>query len=132
MQILPLKAKPLSTFTNEEGLRLLLGPTHPKPTSQSFPKAELDAAALLDVGVTQVTGFRTVEDLLSHLGADLAFKCMHSGPSPYTKQYANREIISPILHAASLLAGNPLNPAIAWKGWSVYKVLLNPRSLYQC
>ena len=71
--------------------------------------AEMDTAAPLDPSVKQMTGLGTVADLLSHLGADLALKCLRCEPRLHTKEHANRELISPILYAASVMAGNLLN-----------------------
>lgn len=76
--------------------------------------AKLDTAATLDPGVTQVTGFETVGDLLSHLGADLALRCLRREPHLLAKEKNNREIISPVLHAAFILAGKLLTLAIAY------------------
>ena len=46
-----------------------------------------------------------VKDLLSHLGVDLALTCLHSEPRLQSKDYAKRELISPLLYVASVLAG---------------------------
>ena len=110
LQILPLKAKPLSSFTNEEGLKLLLGPNHSRVKGKfTFPMADLDKLAPPESDVQQATGLKTFEDLLAHLGADLALRCLRSEPREASKEYAKREYISPILYIATVLAGELLN-----------------------
>ncbi len=55
-----------------------------------------------------VTNLVTVKDLLSHLGVDLALRCLRSEPHLHLKEYAKRELISPLLHVAAVLAGKHL------------------------
>ncbi len=71
-QIVPQKAKPLSSFTNEEGMKLLLGPNYQEAETKPFPMANLNTSARLEDALTQVTDMESIEDLLSHLGVDLA------------------------------------------------------------
>ncbi|KAL0040302.1 hypothetical protein WJX77_002769 [Trebouxia sp. C0004] len=99
------KAKPLSSFTNEEGMRLLMGPNYQQAETKPFALADLTTSARLDDAVIHVTHLVTVKDSLSHLGVDLALRCLRSEPQLHLKEYANRELISPLLYVASVLAG---------------------------
>ncbi|KAL3137959.1 hypothetical protein ABBQ38_005206 [Trebouxia sp. C0009 RCD-2024] len=47
----------------------------------------------------------SVDDLLNHLEVDLALRCLRSEPQLHSKGYAKRELISPVLYTASILAG---------------------------
>lgn len=105
MQVLPQKARPLSSFTNEAGMKLLLGPNYQEATTRSFPMADVDTLAKLENNLGQVTNLEYVEDLLSHLGVDLALRCFQSEPRLQSKEYAKRELISPLLYVAAVLAG---------------------------
>ena len=97
-QIIPQKAKPLSSFTNEEGMKLLMGPTYQEAETRAFAMADLDKSARLADAVIQVTKLEFVQDLLNHLGVDLALRCLHSEPLLHSKEYAKRELISPLLY----------------------------------
>ena len=105
LQIFPQIAKPASSFTDEEGLELLLGPEYKQANKQPFPMAEINKSALLNDGVNQATGLQTDEDLLNHLGIDLALRCLCIEPCALAKEYPKREFISPVLYAASILSG---------------------------
>lgn len=61
-------------------------------------------SARLETNLRQVTNLEYVEDLLSHLGVDLALRCFQSEPRLQSKEYAKRELISPLLYVASVLA----------------------------
>ncbi len=108
VQIIPQKAKPLSSFTNEEGMRLLMGPNYQQAEAKPFALADLTTSARLDDAVIHVTNLVFVKDLLSHLGVDLALRCLRSEPRLHLKEYAERELISPLLYVASVLAGKHL------------------------
>ena len=108
VQIVPQEAKPLSFFTNEEGMRLLMGRNYQQAETKPFALADLTTSASLDDAVIHVTNLVTVKDLLSHLGVDLALRCLRSEPQLHSKEYAKRELISPLLHVASVLAGKHL------------------------
>ena len=103
-QIIPQKAKPLSSFTNEEGMKLLMGPNCQEAETKLFALADLKTSARLDDAVMQVTNLVFVKDLLIHLGVDLALRCLRL----HLKEYAERELISPLLYVASVLAGKHL------------------------
>ena len=105
MQVLPQKARPLSSFTDKEGMKLLLGPNYQEATTRSFPLASVDPSARLENNLRQVANLESVEDLLSHLGVDLALRCFQSEPRLQSKEHAKRELISPLLYVASVLAG---------------------------
>lgn len=105
MQVILKEPKPLSSFSNEEGLELLLGPKHSEAKTLSFPKADINTEDKLSEVVSQAMDLATVGDVLCHLGADLAMRCLHGEPHSYTKEYARREVISPLLYAASVLSG---------------------------
>ena len=107
-QIIPQKAKPLSSFTNEEGMKLLMGPTYQEAETKPFAVADLKTSARLDDAVMQVTSLVSVKDLLIHLGVDLALRCLRSEPRLHLKEYAERELISPLLYVASVRAGKHL------------------------
>ena len=68
----------------------------------------LSHSARLDDAVTQVTNLMFVKDLLLHLGVDLALRCLRSEPHLHAKEYAKRELVSPLLYVASVLAGKHL------------------------
>ena len=108
VQILPQKAKPLSSFTKEEGMRLLMGPNYQQAETKPFALADLTASARLDDAVIHMTHLVTVKDLLSHLGVDLAQRCLRNEPQLHSKEYAKHDVISPLLYVASLLAGKHL------------------------
>lgn len=103
--IIPQKAKPLSSFTHEEGMKLLMGPNYQEAETKPFALADLKTSARLDDAVMQVTNLVFVKDLLIHLGVDLALRCLRSEPRLHLKEYAERELISPLLYVASVLAG---------------------------
>ncbi|KAL3140352.1 hypothetical protein ABBQ38_004616 [Trebouxia sp. C0009 RCD-2024] len=103
--IIPQKAKPLSSFTNEEGMKLLMGPNYQEAETKPFALADLKTSARLDDAVMQVTSLVCVKDLLIHLGVDLALRCLRSEPRLHSTEYAKRELISPLLFVASVLAG---------------------------
>lgn len=105
VQIIPLKAKSLSSFTNKEGMQLLMGPDYQEADPQPFPLADLKTAARLADDVIQVTNIEFVKDLLNHLGVDLALRCLRSDRCLHSKEYAKRELISPLLYVACVLAG---------------------------
>ncbi|KAL3163153.1 hypothetical protein ABBQ32_009563 [Trebouxia sp. C0010 RCD-2024] len=105
LAIIPQKAKPLSSFTNEEGMKLLMGPNYQEAETKPFALADLKTSARLDDAVMQVTNLVFVKDLLIHLGVDLALRCLRSEPRLHLKEYAKRELISPLLYVASVLAG---------------------------
>ena len=107
-QIIPQKAKPLSSFTNEEGMKLLMGPNYQEAETKAFALADLDRSARLADAVIQATNLEFVQDLLKHLGVDLAVRCLHSEPRLHSREYAKRELISPLLYVASILAGKHL------------------------
>ena len=107
-QIIPQKAKPLSSFTNEEGMKLLMGPNYQEAETKPFALADLKTSARLDDAVMQVTNLMFVKDILIHLGVDLALRCLRSEPRLHLKEYAKRELISPLLYVASVLAGKHL------------------------
>ncbi len=108
VQIIPQKAKPLSSFTNEEGMSLLMGPNYQQAETKPFALADLMTSARLDAAVIHTTNLVTVKDLLSHLGVDLALRCLRSEPQLHSKEYAKRELISPLLYVAFVLAGKQL------------------------
>ncbi len=108
VQIIPQKAKPLSSFTNEEGMSLLMGPNYQQAETKPFALADLMTSARLDAAVIHTTNLVTVKDLLSHLGVDLALRCLRSEPKLHSKEYAKRELISPLLYVAFVLAGKQL------------------------
>ena len=54
-QIIPQKAKPLSSFTHEEGMKLLMGPNYQEAETKPFALADLKTSARLDDAVMQVT-----------------------------------------------------------------------------
>ncbi|KAA6426042.1 MAG: hypothetical protein FRX49_03894 [Trebouxia sp. A1-2] len=105
LAIIPQKAKPLSSFTNEEGMKLLMGPNYHEAETKPFALADLKTSARLDDAVIQLTSLGFVKDLLIHLGVDLALRCLRSEPRLHSKEYAKRELISPLLYIASVLAG---------------------------
>lgn len=108
LQIIPQKAKLLSSFTNEEGMKLLMGPNYQEAETKPFALADLKTSAQLDDAVMQVTSLVFVKDLLIHLGVDLAMRCLRREPRLHLKEYAKRELISPLLYVASVLAGKHL------------------------
>ena len=65
------KAKPLSFFTNEEGMKHLMGPNHQEAETKPFATADLKTLARLDDVVIQATNFAFVKDLLIHPRVDL-------------------------------------------------------------
>lgn len=105
VQVILKEPKPLSSFSNEEGLELLLGPKHSEAKNVSFPMADLHTEDKVNEIVRHAMDLATVGDVLRHLGADLAMRCLHGEPRSYTKEYAGREVISPLLYAASILSG---------------------------
>ena len=107
-QIIPQKAKPLSSFTNEEGMKLLMGPNYQEAETTPFALADLATSARLDDAVIQATSLVYVKDLLIHLGVDLALSCLRSEPRLFSQEYAKQEVISPLLYVASVLAGKHL------------------------
>ena len=100
--------KPLSSFINEEGMKLLMGPNYQEAETKPFALADLKTSARLDDAVIQLTSLGFVKDLLIHLGVDLALRCLRSEPRLHSKEYAKRELISPLLYIASVLAGKHL------------------------
>ena len=104
-QIIPQKARPLSSFTNEEGMQILMGSNYREAETKPFALADLNTSARLDDAVIQATNLESVQDLLNHLGVDLALRCLHCEPRLHSKDYAKRELISPLLYVASILAG---------------------------
>ena len=104
-QIVPQNAKPLSSFDNEEGMRLLLGPNYQEAEITPFALADLNTSGPLDGAVTEVTNLEFVKALLNHLGVDFAVRCLRSEPRLHSRDYAKREFISPLLYVASILAG---------------------------
>ena len=56
-QTIPQKAKPLSFFTNEEGMKHLTGPNYEEAETKPFAPADLKTLARLDDAVIQVTKF---------------------------------------------------------------------------
>ena len=86
-------------------MKLLLGPVAQEATTRSFPMADVDTSARLENNLRQLTNMQYVVDLLGHLGVDLALRCFHSEPRLQSKEYAKRELISPLLYVASVLAG---------------------------
>ena len=102
------EGKPLSSFTNEEGMELLMGPNCQEAETKPFALADFMTSASLDDAVIKVTGLVLVKDLLSHLGVDLALRCLRSEPRLHRKEHAKRELISPLLYVASVLAGKHL------------------------
>ncbi len=103
--------KPLSAFTNQEGRDLLMASNHHREELGAFPKATVNEAELLDQNVQALTGLRTVGDLLQHLGTELALRCLRMEPRLQTKEYAKRELISPLLYVAATLAGTAFHIA---------------------
>ena len=74
------------------------------------------AVARLADAVNKVTKLEFVKDLLNHLGVDLAMRCLHSELRLHSKEYAKRELTSPQLYVASILAGMRLT-------WELYSNL---------
>ena len=89
-------------------MRLLMGPHYQQAETKPFALADLTPSARLNDAVMHVTNLVFIKDLLTHLGVDLALRCLHSEPRLHTKEYANRELISPLLYVASILAGKHL------------------------
>ncbi len=92
-----------------------MGPNYQQAETKPFALADLTTSARLDDAVIRVTRFVmritnivTVKNLLSHLGVDLALRCLRSEPHLHQKEYAKHELISPLLYVASILAGKHL------------------------
>ena len=85
-------------------MELLMGPNYQEAETQPFALADLKTSARLDDAVIQVTNLVFVKDLLIHLGVDLALRCLRSEPRLRLMDYAKRELISPLLYVASVLA----------------------------
>ena len=90
------------------GPEALDGSKLPAGETKTFALADLKTSARLDLALIQVTKHVFINDLLAHLGVDLALRCLRSEPCLHTKEYANREVISPLLYVASVLAGKHL------------------------
>ena len=86
-------------------MTLLMGPNYQEAETKPFALADGEKSARLDDAVIQVTNLLCVKDLLVHLGVDLALRCLHGEPRLHLKEYAKRELISPLLYVASVLAG---------------------------
>ena len=82
-------------------MNLLLGPDC-RVTTAAFAMDELLEA--LEDEVRQMTNMKVVDDLLQHLGVDLALRCLHSEPHLQRKESANRELINPVLYTVAILA----------------------------
>ena len=65
----------------------------------------MNEAEQLKADVQALTGLQTVGHLLQHLGTELALRCIRIDPRLQTKEYAKRELISPLLYIAAILAG---------------------------
>ena len=89
-------------------MKLLLGPNYQEAETKPCALADLKTSAKLDDAVIQATNLVLVKDLLVHLGVDLALRCLRSEPRLHLKEYAKRELISPLLYVASVLAGKHL------------------------
>ena len=85
-----------------------MGPNYQEAETKPFALADLKTLATLDDAVIQVTNLMFVKDLLVHLGVDLALRCLRSEPRLHLKECAKRELISPLLSVASVLAGKHL------------------------
>ena len=85
-----------------------MGPNYQEAETTPFALADLTTSARLDDAVIQATSLLFVKDLLIHLGVDLALRCLRSEPRLHPKECAKRELISPLLYVASVLAGKHL------------------------
>lgn len=89
-------------------MELLMGPNYQEAETKPFALADLKTSARLDDAVIKLTNLVLVKDLLSHLGVDLALRCLRSEPRLRRKEYAKRDLVSPLLYVASVLAGKHL------------------------
>ena len=107
MQVVLHKPKALSSYTNKEGLKLLLGETAAKVEvdKTAFPADIIDGDAKLDAEVASVLRVGTVQPLLDHLAFDLSLRCLRTQPRLQTEESTKRELISPLLYIAAMLAG---------------------------
>ncbi len=71
----------------------------------AFPADIIDGDAKLDAEVASVLRVGTVQPLLDHLAFDLSLRCLRTQPRLLTKEYAKRELISPLLYIAAVVAG---------------------------
>mmetsp|Transcript_21054 Transcript_21054/g.53527 ORF Transcript_21054/g.53527 Transcript_21054/m.53527 type:complete len:250 (-) Transcript_21054:290-1039(-) len=76
--------------------------THDLP-EQLTPELHLDA--VLPEQVARITGWGTIQDVMGHVGRDLAARALVSNPLDCAKEARCRELISPVLMAAVLIAG---------------------------
>jgi hypothetical protein len=60
---------------------------------------------MLSQDLLSATGLPKTGDILKHVGADLSIRCWQSYPSNAGKEGSKRELISPIIFAAAVLAG---------------------------
>jgi hypothetical protein len=96
---------PFTKVTKEDGLRLLDVLSISKPDDDPFPGEDFEDGAHLPAAVQQCTGFNVAGDIVRHVGKELAVRCFVGHPRENPKEAGCRELISPVLAAAALLAG---------------------------
>ena len=105
-QYMQVISKPFSSVSNEEGYEMSgVELRHATLNTQMFSPLPLASEKMLSHDLISTTGLSRFEDVLKHLGADLAMRCWKTHPSDAAKNASRRELISPVIFAAAVLAG---------------------------
>ena len=106
MQVISL-SKPFSSVGKEEGYKILgVKLQHAKFDPDKFVPQQIVSDQMLSQDLQTATGFSKIGDILQHMGFDLAIQSWQTHPSNDGKEASRRELISPVIFAAAVIAGN--------------------------
>ena len=97
--------QPFSSYNREQGMKLLgIHEYDMDEDDDMFICDEWKSQAVLSEALKACTSCDTVEELMAHLGRDLALRCLEGHYSGlFGKEASKRELISPILFTAAAL-----------------------------
>lgn len=75
----------------------------------NFPMVEYDVDAALDAQLKACLAEKH-GDIITLAGQELALRCSKTDPKKHSKEASKREFISPVIYAATALAGMPYLP----------------------
>lgn len=97
MQVISLR-KPFASMSNKEGHDILGAELrHAISKPKLFVPQPIVPDQMLSPDVLSSMGLSTTQDVLKHMGANLAMHCWRMAPSNAGKEARRREVISPVI-----------------------------------